>query len=203
MSSPIEHSRLPAPLAGQLIPPVAKHPPIELSNLLRGAGKHDERVNASRGPVIEVIQTESVTHLVQQDVDVLRAQCLQEILRPDPLAPVTTRAAAHAVGQPQRLVVVPVGAALAAAVVAGLVEVAAARLGALRDTLAVDVGVDVEALGGSLQQGCVLDGPAYDVDADVVVGEAVVAVEVAEPLLVLLVDCCGDLVALGLGDGRV
>lgn len=142
-------------------------------------------------------------HLVQKNVDVLRAKKLHEILGANTLAPVTTGTAAHAISQPQRLVIVPLGTASTAAEVAALVEEAAARLGALRDALAVDVGVDVEALGGALEQGLVLDGPAYDVDADVVVGEPVVAVQVAEPLLVLLVDGHGDLVALGLGDGCV
>lgn len=56
-------------------------------------------------------------HLVEKNMHVLRSQGLQEIFRPDPLAPVTTSTAAHAVRQPQRLVVVPVGAGRAAAVV--------------------------------------------------------------------------------------
>lgn len=137
---------------------------------------------------------------MQKDMDVLRSKSLQHILRANPLAPVTTSTATHAISKPQRHVIVPLGATRTAAVVPGLVEEAAARLGALRDALAVDVRVDVKPVGGALEQALVLDGPAYYVDADVVVGEPVVAVHVAEPFLVLLADGCGDLVALGLGD---
>ena len=54
---------------------------------------------------------------VQEDVDVLSAQELHEVLSPNTLAPVATGAAAESVGQPEGLVVVPVRAGGAAAVV--------------------------------------------------------------------------------------
>lgn len=143
-----------------------------------------------------------MAHLVLQDVDILSVDGLHEVLAANSLAPVTTSASAEAVSEPQGLVVVVGGAGSAAGVVVVLVEEATAGLGALRDALAVGVGVDVEAAGVTLEQALVLDGPADDVHLDRGVGEVVVAVDPLEPLLVLGVDDAGDLGALGGGEGR-
>lgn len=54
---------------------------------------------------------------MEEDVDVLRAQEFHEVLPPNALAPVATCAALEAVGQPERVVIMPLGAAGATAVI--------------------------------------------------------------------------------------
>lgn len=134
---------------------------------------------------------------MQQDMNIIRFQVLHHILRPNPLAPISTRTTAHALSQPQTLVIVRGLAALAAAVIAVLVEEAAARLGALRDAVGVDVRVHTV---GALDQRYVGRGPPDHADADVGPGEVVEAVELLEPLLVLGREGGGDLVLLRGGD---
>ena len=94
-------------------------------------------------------------------------------------------------------------AAGALAVVVVLVEEATAGLGTLRDALGVGVSVDIDAVSRALEEGLVLDGPADDLDGDLLEGEAVEAVGPLEPALVLVVEDGGDLGAVGLGDGGV
>lgn len=144
-----------------------------------------------------------MANLVQEYLDVLHIQALHEVLPPDPLTPVTASTTAHAVREPERVIIVALRAAGALAVVVILVEEAAAGLGALRDPLGVGVGVDVDAVGRALEEGLVLDGPADDLDGDLFEGEAVEAVGPLEPSLVLVVEDGGDLGAVGLGDGGV
>lgn len=119
------------------------------------------------------------------------------------LAPVTTSTTAHALGQPEGLVVVSVGTSGALAVVAVLVEEATTLLRALGDTLAVDVSVDIDAGSRALEKALILDGPSDNVDLDVGVGEVVEAVEPLEPLVVLRLEKAGNLLAVGGTDGLV
>lgn len=144
-----------------------------------------------------------MANLVQEDLDVLHVQALHEVLGPDPLTPVTTSTTTHSVRQPERVVVVALRAAGALAVVVVLVEEATAGLGTLRDALGVGVSVDIDAVSRALEEGLVLDGPADDLDGDLLEGEAVEAVGPLEPALVLVVEDGGDLGAVGLGDGGV
>lgn len=124
-------------------------------------------------------------------------------LRAKSLTPVTTSTTGHALGQPERLVVVSVGTTGALVVVAVLVEEAAALLRALRNTLRVDVSVYVKASSGALEEALVLDGPSNNVDLDVGVGEVVEAIEPLEPLVVLSLESGGNLLTVGSGDGLV
>ena len=77
---------LPAAVARQLIPPVAEHPAVKVGDLGGRASLHDEAADAGRGPVIEVVKTESVAHLVEHNVDVRLADGLHKILAGDTLA---------------------------------------------------------------------------------------------------------------------
>lgn len=141
---------------------------------------------------------------MQQDVHVILLESGNEVLRSDALTPITASTALKASGQPQRLVVVALLTTGATAVVTILVvEEAAASLGTLGEALAVDVGVHVDTISRALQKALVADGPADDVNSDVGEGEGIVAVDVFEPLLVLLIDHGGNLLARGFGDGLV
>lgn len=163
------------------------------------------RVRFTRGvekKQLTIIKRKGVTHLVEQNVNVIAVETIHKVLTADTLAPVATSTAGEAISQPERLVVVTISTGSTAAVVAVLVEEAAARLGTLRDALAVGVGVDLDAVGGALEEALVLDGPADDVDLDVLKGEVVVAVQPLEPLLVGCLDCRGNLFTLSGCDRR-
>lgn len=137
---------------------------------------------------------------MQQNVNILRAQRPEQVVRPDALAPVSTRAALHPVRQPQRLVVVCGLAGRAATVVAVLVVEAATGRGALRDAFGVDrVGVDLNVRRVALEQRGVARGPPSDLHRDVGVGEVVVARRPGEPLGVLGRQRRADLVTLLFG----
>src|SRR4051794_13210954 len=89
----------------QMPPPVTQHPGVELGDLRGRAGLHEEAADAGRGPVVEVVETETMADLVQQDVDVVGVERADEVLAADPLPPVTAGAAVHPRGEPQRHVV--------------------------------------------------------------------------------------------------
>lgn len=97
----------------------------------------------------------------------------------------------------------PSRTSLATSIVAVLVEEAAAALGALRDALAVLVGVDLDLADVALELALVLDGPANNVDIDRLVREAIEASKHADPLVVLLPERGLDLGALRSSDGCV
>lgn len=142
---------------------------------------------------------------MQQDVNVLRPQRAQQIVRAHSLTPVTTRAALKAIRQPQRLVIVRRLAGAAAAVITVLVVEPTTGWGTLGDSLGVDVRVDLDVGGVALEQGRVFSRPSDDLDRDVGVGEVVVARGPLEPLGVLGGEGRVDLVALVLcyGGGGV
>lgn len=150
---------------------------------------------------VEVVKTKGVANFVQVDVQVGGTKVVHKVFPSNSLSPVTASAAAEAISEPERLVIVTSGTARAPAVISVLVEEAATLRRALRSTLAVRVGVDVNARRGSLQEVTVTDSPSDNVDLDIGVREVVESVEVLEPLQVLLPGNGCDLVALGLAHG--
>ena len=143
-----------------------------------------------------------MAHLVEENLEVVATESLHHVLLANPLAPIATGTATHAVGEPEAVVIVALRASRALAVVAILVEEPAARRSALRDTLSVGVGIYINTVSRALEEGSILDGPTDDLDVDLGEGEGVEAVKVREPLLVLLAQRCSDLAALGFGDRR-
>lgn len=201
----IKSLRHPAVDLGKLIPPITIHPSIKISNFHRRTSKHDEVGNASRSPVVKVVEAKGVTHLVQENVDTARVDIVHEVLTTNLLAPAVTIPALKAISKPQRVVKVAISTTRALAVVAIQVSFAVATNIALRDAISILVGVNVDAIGGTLEQALILDGPTNNIDVDFCVGKAVVAVHPLEPLLVLGIVGAGDLLTLSLGDlgGRI
>lgn len=150
---------------------------------------------------VKVIKTKSVTDFVQINVKVGGTKVVHKVFPSNPLPPVAASAAAEAISEPKRLVIVTSGAARAPAVISILVEEAAARRRALGSTPAVRVGVYVNARRRSLQERSVTDSPSDDVDLHIRVREVVKSVEVLEPLQVLLPRNSCDLITLGLTHG--
>lgn len=140
---------------------------------------------------------------MKQDSHLLLAKRIHEVLPTHPLTPVATRTTTKAISQPKAVVIVPLLSARAATVVTILVEEPSTGRGTLRGALGVSVGIHINAIRGSLEEGLVADGPADDADVYVAEREGVEAVEPLEPELVLLGCLAGDFFALGLGDGGV
>ncbi len=162
----------------EVAPPVSEHPLVELGDLGGAARLHEEPAHTGRGPVVEVVQSERMPHLVQQDVDVVTVERADVVLAADALAPVTTGTAAEPGGQPQRHVVVPRRAAGALRVVAVLVEEPAALGCALGRVLVDVVDVDVNGVVRPLQSVAVPHRPADHPDRHAGVGPGVVSLAV-------------------------
>ncbi len=90
----------------------------------------------------------------------------------------------------------PVSAGPAASVVAVLVEEPSTALCALRNTISIDISVDLNAADITLELVPVLDGPANNVDIDSLVWETFKSGEYADPLVVLFPESVLDLGAL-------
>lgn len=148
-----------------------------------------------------------MTHLVQEDVDVLRAEVVEHVVDGQLLAPVAAEAAhlpVHALAQPQGDVV-PARLALGApaVVVVRVVEGAAALGVALGDSVHVrGLGVEVQARRVALEERRVVGRPPGDGHVHGVVGEAVEPGQrLGHPLVVLGAQHRLELLALRGGDG--
>jgi hypothetical protein len=133
-------------------PAIPRHPSIGFRDLRRATSQHDEVGNSRRRPIIEVIKRKGVADLVEVGVGVLCIDILQKVPLRNTLAPVTASAAAEARSEPERVIVVAVRTSRATSVIAILMEGTTIRLGTLRDGVAVDVGVDLDAAVIFLQQ---------------------------------------------------
>jgi hypothetical protein len=138
---------------------------------------------------------------VQENVDVVRVKVVHEVLTTNLLTPVMTKTTLKTILQPERVVVVAVSTSLAATVVAIKVSITSTSDRAHGDTIGVELSVDLVGSSRALELALVLDGIGNNVDLNLVVREAVVAIEPLEPLLVLSVVGTGDLGSLDLGDG--
>ncbi|KAI6763967.1 hypothetical protein HG530_007756 [Fusarium avenaceum] len=137
-----------------------------------------------------------MANLVLKNVDVLGAKELHEVLSANTLAPISSCTTLHTIGEPQRVVVVSFSASGAAAVVTVLVEEATALLGALRNALSIGVSVDVETLSRTLEETLVLDGPANNVDLNLLVREVIIARNPLHPAGVRVLESSSNLCAL-------
>jgi hypothetical protein len=104
-----------------MAPPVTSHPGVEVRDFHGATSQHDEASLASGGPVVEVydglvlvtsesrrgkhtIKGKCVTHLMQEDMDILELKVLHEILLSNTLAPIATCTSFETIGKPQALV---------------------------------------------------------------------------------------------------
>lgn len=138
---------------------------------------------------------------MQKNVDAVRVKVVHKVLTTNLLTPVMTKTTLKTILQPERVVVVAVSTSLAATIVAIKMSITSTGDRAHRDTVSVEFSVDLVTSSRALKLGLVLDGICDNIDLDLVIREAVVAVEPLEPLLVLSVIGTGDLSSLGLGDG--
>lgn len=138
---------------------------------------------------------------MQKNVDAVGVKVVHEVLTANLLTPVMTKATLNTIFQPERVVIVAVGTSFAATIVAIKVSIASTRDRAHGDTISIKLSVDLVTGSRALKLALVLDGICDDINLDLVVREAVVAVEPLEPLLVLGVICAGDLGSFSLGDG--
>lgn len=125
---------------------------------------------------LTVVQTKGVAHLMEQDRHARRVNRIHEGLPAQSLTPVTTSAPAETVSKPEGVVVVAGFTARALAVVAALVEEAAAGREALGRTIGVGVGVDIDVVSRALEEALVLNGPSNYIDDNVTEGESIVAI---------------------------
>ena len=97
----------------------------------------------------------------------------------------------------------PGSTSLAASIVAVLVEETSTALRALRDTITIDIGIDLDTTDVALELVLVLDCPADNVHIDRSVGELFEASKRADPFVVLLLQRRLNAGALGSSDSRV
>jgi hypothetical protein len=140
---------------------------------------------------------------VQKDVNAVRVDVINEIITANLLAPVLAVTTLKTIFQPERVIKVAVSASLTATVVAVQVSIASTSDRTHGDTVRIELSVDLVAGSRALKLSLILDGVGDDVDLDLVIREAIVAVEPLEPLLVLSVVGGGDLSSLGLRNGCV
>src|SRR5690348_15726919 len=99
--------------------------------------------------------------------------------------------------------VVPGRTSLATSIIAVLVEEASTALRALRNSILVNIGIDLDLADIALELVFVFDRPANDVHIDGLVREAIESGEHADPLVVLLPKRSLDLLALSKSHSRV